>query len=663
MLVRSKRKAVRVAASAVFAAIPLTLLAAPLAALPAAAVGAPATSVQQVCAAPKPGFRACMALRLVTPAGTASPLVTQSGYGPSDLASAYNLPSTGGAGETIGIVDAMNQPNAASDLATYRSNYGLPACTVASGCFRQVNQSGATSPLPANDSGWGEEIDLDIDMASAICPQCHIVLVEATSASDANLGTAVNTAVSLGANVVSNSYGGGESSSDPSTTSSYYNHPGVLITASAGDGGYGVEYPAAATTVLAVGGTSLSRSSTTRGWTETVWGSANNADGGTGSGCSAVETKPSWQHDTGCTKRTVADTSAVADPNTGVAVYDSAEGGWLVFGGTSVASPLVAATYALTGHASATPQFPYANPTDEYDVTSGTNGSCGGSYLCTGEVGYDGPTGMGTPNGTAMAGGTVAQDFSLSVSPSSASVAPGGSTSATVSTATVSGAAQTVSLTASGLPAGATATLSPTSVTSGSSSSLSIATTAATAPGSYTVTITGAGTSATHTATFALTVTGTTSCASGQKLANPGFESGTASWSSTPAVIGQNGPAEPAHSGTWDAWLDGYGTTHTDTLSQSVKIPSGCTNYSLSFWLHIDTAETTTTTAYDKLTVKLGTTTLATYSNLNHATGYSQKTFNISGFAGQTVTLLFTGTEDSSLQTSFVIDDTAVTVS
>ena len=130
----------------------------------------------------------------------------------------------------------MNQPNAASDLATYRSNYGLPACTVANGCFRQVNQSGATSPLPANDSGWGEEIDLDIDMASAICPQCHILLVEATSASNANLGISVNTAVSLGANVVSNSYGGGESSSDPSTTAAYYNHPGVLITASSGDG-------------------------------------------------------------------------------------------------------------------------------------------------------------------------------------------------------------------------------------------------------------------------------------------------------------------------------------------------------------------------------------------------------------------------------------------
>ncbi|MBO0869836.1 MAG: M4 family peptidase, partial [Micromonosporaceae bacterium] len=131
----------------------------------------------------------------------------------------------------------------------------------------------------------------------------------------------------------------------------------------------------------------------------------------------------------------------------------------------------------------------------------------------------------------------------------------------------------------------------------------------------------------------------------------------------TPAVIGQYGGSEPTHSGSWDAWLDGYGTTHTDRISQSVAIPAGCTTYTLSFFLHIDTSETTTTTQFDKLTVTLGGTTLATYSNLNHASGYSQKSFNVSGFAGQTVTLQFTGTEDVSLQTSFVIDDTALNVS
>jgi aminopeptidase S len=177
------------------------------------------------------------------------------------------------------------------------------------------------------------------------------------------------------------------------------------------------------------------------------------------------------------------------------------------------------------------------------------------------------------------------------------------------------------------------------------------------------LTITGTGSAATHTTSFALTVTAATACTPAQKITNPGFESGSTGWSATSGVIGQNGPYEPAHSGTWDAWLDGYGSSHTDTVSHSITIPSGCSTYTLAFWLHIDTAETTTTTAYDKLTVTLGSTTLATYSNLNKASGYVQHSFNVSGFAGQTVTLTFKGVEDSSLQTSFVIDDTALNVS
>ncbi len=242
-------------------------------------------------------------------------------------------------------------------------------------------------------------------MVSAICPNCHILLVEATSATMANLGTSVNTAVSLGAKYVSNSYGGGESSSDTSYDSSYFNHPGVAITVSSGDSGYGVEYPAASRYVTAVGGTSLSRNSgTTRGWSETAWS-------GAGSGCSSFDAKPTWQKDTGCSRRTVADVSAVADPNTGVAVYDTYGGdpGWEVFGGTSVASPIIASVYALAGVPSAgsyPASFPYAHyPNGLNDVSGGSNGSCGGSYLCTGVPGYDGPTGLGSPNGvTAFQG-------------------------------------------------------------------------------------------------------------------------------------------------------------------------------------------------------------------------------------------------------------------
>jgi len=463
---------------------------------------------------------------------------------------------------------------------------------------------------------------------------------------------------------VSNSYGGPESSSDPSTVTSYYKHPGVAITVSSGDNGYGVEFPASSPYVTAVGGTSLHTASNSRGWTETAWS-------GAGSGCSAYESKPAFQHDSGCSRRTVADVSAVADPQTGVAVYDSyGSGGWTVFGGTSVSSPIIGAVYALASSANSGDYpnaYPYARTSSLFDVTSGSNGSCGGSYLCTGAAGYDGPTGLGSPNGVAAfgPGAVTGNDFSVSVSPSSGSVTAGSGTSATVSTAVTSGSAQTVSLSASGLPSGATASFSPSSVTAGSSSSLTITTSSTTPAGTYPITITGTATSGSHTTSYTLTVSGSGgSCSAGQKLSNPGFESGSTGWTATAGVIGQYGSSgEPTHSGTWDAWLDGYGTSHTDTLSHSVTIPSGCSTYTLSFYLHIDSSETTTSIAYDKLTVTLGSSTLATYSNLNKAAGYTLRSFNVAGFAGQTVTLKFSGVEDSSLQTSFVIDDTALNAS
>ena len=351
------------------------------------------TTVHSCATKPAPGYAACTALRR-TDAGAKSfgPLV--SGLTPANLQSAYKL-GAGGSGQTVAIVDAQDDPNAEKDLATYRSNFGLPACTTANGCFKKVNQTGGTT-YPTGDTGWSEEISLDVDMVSAICPSCHILLVEATSASYANLGTAVNEAVKLGATAVSNSYGGGESSAETSYDT-YYNHPNVAITVSSGDSGYGVEYPAASRYVTAVGGTSLKTSSTTRGWTETAWS-------GAGSGCSAYEAKPTWQKDTSCTRRTVADVSAVADPATGVAVYDTyGESGWLVFGGTSVASPIVASVYALAGNFSGTSipaSLAYSHTGNLFDVTSGSNGSCGGTYLCTAKAGYDGPTGLGTPNGT-----------------------------------------------------------------------------------------------------------------------------------------------------------------------------------------------------------------------------------------------------------------------
>ncbi|MGC8510285.1 MAG: S53 family peptidase [Acidimicrobiales bacterium] len=391
---------------------------------------APGADVAPACPpAQNPGVAHCGALQLLDPAqnwhgahadgrgGSKKPgggggSTGPSGYFPSDLQSAYNLGAAISALSTatnprplVAVVDAYNDPNAASDLATYRSQFGLPACTARSGCFTQVSQSGSTTNLPADNTSWSEEISLDLDMVSAICPACRIALVEASSASIADLGAAVDEAVSLGAVAVSNSYGSSEFSGE-TADDVYYDHPGVAITASAGDGGYGVEYPAASPYVTAVGGTSLvPDSSVSRGWSETVWS-------GTGSGCSADEPAPSWQPSTSlCTSRTVADVAAVADPNTGVAVYDSyGESGWLVFGGTSVASPIVASIYALAGNTSSFTTSGGASTAAEalyhaslYRVTSGSNARHCSVYLCNAadslSTGYNGPTGNGTPDG------------------------------------------------------------------------------------------------------------------------------------------------------------------------------------------------------------------------------------------------------------------------
>ncbi len=319
---------------------------------------------------------------------------TPSGYGPADLRSAYNVTAGGSSATTVAVVDAYGYSNAETDLSTYRTQYGLPACTTANGCFRKVNQNGVQGSYPRNDTGWSQEAALDLDMVSAMCPNCHILFVEANDSSFGNLATAEVTAANLGAHAISNSYGGGESGSQ--YYESAYNHAGVAVTVSSGDGGYGVEFPASSPHVTAVGGTSLSRSGGARGWSESAWN-------GAGSGCSTTYAKPSWQTDTLCTRRMVADVSAVADPNTGVAVYGPTGrgSGWMVFGGTSVAAPLVAGVYGVNGASVNYGQNPWSNRTALNDVTSGSNGSCGGTYFCTAGAGYDGPTGLGTPNGTS----------------------------------------------------------------------------------------------------------------------------------------------------------------------------------------------------------------------------------------------------------------------
>ncbi|MHB1988153.1 MAG: S53 family peptidase [Acidimicrobiales bacterium] len=398
----SRRSLFPLAAAA--AIVMFSLAAAPVASGASASTGVSHRNVH-VCAAPTAGMAACDAIlhETISPSGRPVTSSTVSGYGPSNLQTAYNLPSaTAGAGQTVAIVDAYNDPNAASDVATYRTYFGLPACTTSTGCLRIVNQSGGTK-LPRNNGGWAQEISLDLDMVSAICPNCKILLVEASTNSLSNLGTAVNTAASLGATEISNSYGGSESSSDTTYDTSYYDHPGIAVTASTGDNGYGVEYPSASPYVTAAGGTTLNDNGGV--YSQTAWS-------GSGSGCSAYDPQPSWQSavsniTTTCSKRAVADVSADANPNTGVAVYDSYSyqglSGWLVFGGTSVASPILASTYALAGNAATAGQgasYVYAHDTSTNitDITSGSTGSCG-TDLCNAGPGWDGPTGLGTPNG------------------------------------------------------------------------------------------------------------------------------------------------------------------------------------------------------------------------------------------------------------------------
>ena len=323
-----------------------------------------------------------------------------SGYGPSDLQSMYALTAlstSNGKGMTVGLVEGGDDPTLASDLAVYRSQYGLPACTTANGCLKIVSAApGGVSPP---DPAWSIETSLDVDMVSAICPNCHILVVETVSAGGSATTTYLdageNLAAADGANVISNSFGGGESAaSDPA-----YNHPGIVITASSGDSGFsgGVEAPASYANVVAVGGTSTVRAANARGWSETAWS-------GAGSGCSAYVAKPSWQKDA-CANRNVADVSANADPNTGVAVYDStpSEGGagWEIVGGTSESSPIIASVFALAGNTATQNAASglYANSAYLNDVVGGSSGTCSPAYECNALTGYDGPTGLGTPNG------------------------------------------------------------------------------------------------------------------------------------------------------------------------------------------------------------------------------------------------------------------------
>ena len=377
--------------------------------LTAAAVGVassadavPGAHGQRVCSDAKAGEANCFAEVLVDANGkdvspdTAAP--SSNAKTPADIRSAYKLTGLASGGRTVAIVDAYGYPNAERDLGVYRSQFpNIPACPTANGCLKIIDQNGGTN-LPRFNLGWAQEQALDLDAVSATCPDCKIILVQAKSASFADLGAAVVTASKqAGVVAISNSYGGGDA--PDSTYGKYYNHPNIAVTASTGDNGYqGGSYPASSAYVTAVGGTSLTKATgTTRGWSESVWS-------GAGSGCSTynVAVAPA-AFGTGCAKRAMADVSAVADPQAGLAVYAPTRrtgSTWAQYGGTSLSSPIIAAVYALSGNTAGYANgLPYQNPASLFDVTSGSNGSCPTTQWCHARTGWDGPTGLGTPNG------------------------------------------------------------------------------------------------------------------------------------------------------------------------------------------------------------------------------------------------------------------------
>ena len=325
---------------------------------------------------------------------------------PAYLQEAYDLSylsQNGGANDTVAIVDAFDDPTAEADLAVYRSNYGLPACTTANGCFQKVGQDGSSS-LPAPDAGWDQEIALDLDSVSAICPNCHILLVETNSSLLTDLEAGMETAASLGADQISDSWFGTSGTVPPM----FHTFAGIATVAASGDYGYpgaGQDnYPAALPGVTAAGGTSLAAATgpSARGFGESAW-SWNGLNGG-GSGCDVQFLRPAYQPAEGCGGRAYTDVSADADPDTGLSVYD--HGKWTLVGGTSLSTPLIAAYYAITGVAGTTPQWAYGDSGVLNDVVSGDTGDCAPSiaYICNAGPGYDGPTGMGSISGAVITG-------------------------------------------------------------------------------------------------------------------------------------------------------------------------------------------------------------------------------------------------------------------
>jgi subtilase family serine protease len=610
------------------------------------------------------------------------------GYGPSQLQSAYGLTSASaddGSGTTVAVIDAYNDPSAASDLAEYRSAAGLPALT--SGQFTVYNQEGETSPLPAEaplDDDWTLEESLDVDMVSAICPLCKIDLVEADNDTGDGLYIAEETAATtLGAKYISNSWGGSETSEDTTYDSEYFGVPGVVYTAAAGDSGYagGVIYPATSPNVVSVGGTTLETADNSRGWTESVWDTSS--DEGTGSGCSAYEPQPSWQSaisilTAACSNRVDNDVAADASPNTGAAIYDTSNdnGGWVEVGGTSESTPIIASVFALAGNdgngGNNAAESIYDNTGDLNEVTASSNGTCtpptADSVLCTATGApdtYNGPTGWGTPDGLG-----AFESLSTTSSGNTVTVTNPGNQTGTVGTAvslqisaTDSASGQTLSYSATGLPAGlsinsSTGLISGTPTTAGTSD----------------VTVTAEDTTgASGSASFTWTINSTSGsgCTAQQLLVNPSFETGSLSpWTATSGVLASTSEGVPAQGdNTYLAWLDGYGEAHRDTLAQTVTIPANCASAVFTYWVEVNSSVTNPTKqAENNLVLEILNSsgsvvqTVPVATAADNGTSYVEYSTNLASYIGQTITVEFVGTEVSGGNTSFFEDTNALNV-
>lgn len=640
---------------------------------------------------PTPMVNGCVAEQNATPSVKGSG--PSSTYLPGDMRAAYyGASALTGTGQTVGIFSYDGYLT--SDLSLFYSQTGtsssVPVKNVLvngynGACFG-FTSSGQEDPSTCDD---GEQI-LDIVQVTGMAPGLTQVLFYEGASSTDILNKMASDNI---AKVITSSWGGGDFGTASDPIFKQFQTQGQSYLNATGDSGQfnssTYDPPSVDANITQVGGTDLQTTSAGGPWSsETGWGCS-------GGGFQSGTTIPSYQQASGVittanggstSYRNAPDLAAEADFDNSTVINGTFETG---YGGTSYATPRWAGYIALANQQSVANghgTLGFLNPliytigtgsayhTDFHDITSGNNKpSAGSGSGFNATAGYDLVTGWGSPNGAALitnlAGGTTTTaDFSLAASPTSGSVVAGSSTTTKVTITDLNSFAGTVAFTASGAPTGVTASFSPTS--SSTSTTLTLASASSTAAGTYTITVTGTSGSLTHTATFTLTVTAAGG-GSSQLIVNSGFETGAATpWSLSSGVLCSNSTCsgETAHGGTYFAWLDGYGSTHTDTVSQTVTIPSGKTTATLAFYLHINTAETTTTSAYDKLTVQLlnssGTvlTTLATFSNLNAANGYTVHSYNVAAYIGKAVTLKFTGTEDSSLATSFVLDDITLTV-